>query len=105
MIRRVLAWLGLVPPPSGWCVCGHQAEGHEHYTTAAATYCAWCGWRDCSSYRDDPHGGPANMHDVLADDQAIDAVEAGDIDHALLLAPPASVALLVALRDLREVTR
>jgi len=93
-------WNWLRRPDSGVCRCGHPKTAHEHWRDGDD--CGACGAAVCRRYR------PARRRrdvEVLRTDQVIEAVQAGDIDHALLLAPPKSVALLVALRDLREVSR
>jgi hypothetical protein len=74
---------------SGVCLCGHDAEAHEHYRPGSD--CGVCGAVVCPRFRPDP--------DVARTDQAIDAVLRGDIDRALDLAGRQFVALLVALRD------
>ena len=87
-------------PDPGVCRCGHPTAAHEHHRPGSD--CGACGAGVCRRYR------PARARrdvDTLRTDQVIEAVQAGDIDHALLLAPPKSVALLVALRDLREEAR
>lgn len=84
-------------PDPGVCRCGHPRAVHEHWRPGVD--CGACGAAVCRRYR------PARALAVVRTDQVIEAVLADDIDHALLLAPPATVALLVALRDLREVPR
>lgn len=98
-MRRVLAWLGLVPPVemSGVCRCGHPLAQHEHYRTGRD--CSAC---VCGRFRDDPDA--VDLAAACRDEQVIDAVLADDIDHALLLAPADFVGLLVALRDVHGVT-
>ena len=82
------------------CRCGHPRPVHEHFRPGSD--CGACGPAVCPRYRPDRR---ARDVETLRTDQIIEAVQAGDIEHALMLAPAATVALLVALRDLREVTR
>lgn len=99
-------------PDPGVCLCGCLKPVHEHYRPGSD--CGSCGPDVCDRYRPDRRArgqrevtpvSADQFLDVLRTDQLIEAVEAGDIEHALLLAPAPTVALLVALRDLREVTR
>ena len=86
-------------PDPGVCLCDCLKPVHEHFRPGSD--CGQCGATVCPRYR------PARRRRaaVRRTDQAIDAVLAGDITRALRLAPARDVGLLVALRDLREVTR
>jgi hypothetical protein len=86
-------------PDPGVCLCGHPKTAHEHFRPGSD--CGSCGAAVCRRYR------PARRRRaaVHRTDQAIDAVLADDITRALRMAPARDVGLLVALRDLREVTR
>ncbi len=87
VFRRILAR----PTDSGVCGCSHPASAHTHFRPG--TDCGVCGPRRCDSYE------PISLADACRDDLVIDAVRAGDIDHALALAPAPLVTVLQALAD------
>lgn len=89
---RLLARLGLArPTDSGICGCSHPASAHLHFRPGSD--CGPCGLRRCDRYE------PISVADACRDDEVIDAVRAGDIDHALALAPAPLVTVLQALAE------
>ena len=87
VFRRILAR----PTDSGICGCSHPASAHLHFRPG--TDCGLCGPRRCDRYE------PISVADACRDDQVIDAIWAGNIDHALLLAPAPLVTVPQALVD------
>lgn len=71
------------------CVCGCDPETHAHWRTG--TDCGRCSRLVCPHYR-------ADLHAVCRDNQLVDAVTAGHLDHARTLTDhPELVDLLAAL--------
>lgn len=77
------------------CRCGHDADAHEHYRPGSD-----CGWCDCPRFRRAwlrPRPQPVDLDEMRADDQVIEALRVGDVDHACVIADPRLVGRVVAI--------
>lgn len=80
------------------CRCGHLPASHEHWRQGSD--CGACGSEECKHYRRARRRQPEPPVDpaaVCRDQEAIEAIRAGDREHALRLVDEEFVDLITAL--------